>query len=83
MTDREITNLIKYYNSFATSKQKKEINTILNKSTHTPKDINRLKQYLFKYKCYIEANTMTVKSRMNRLYRDSIYASKNNNKFLD
>ena len=83
ITDTEVTNLIKYYNSFATSKQKKEITTILNKTNHTTKDIKRLKQYLFKYKCYIEANSLTVDSRMNRLYRDSIYASRNNNKFSD
>ena len=83
ITDTEVTNLIKYYNSFATAKQKKEINTILKKPEHTTKDIKRLKQYLFKYKCYIEANSLTVDSRMNRLYRDSIYASRNNNKFSD
>lgn len=83
ITDTEVTSLIKYYNSFATAKQKKEITTILNKTNHTIKDIKRLKQYLFKYKCYIEANSLTVDSRMNRLYRDSIYASRNNNKFSD
>jgi len=83
LTDKEVTNLIKYHKSFATAKQKKEINTILNKPEHSAKDIKRLKQYLFKYKCYIEANSLTVDSRMNRLYRDSIYASRNNNKFSD
>jgi len=82
ITETEVNNIIKYYNSFATAKQKKEINTILNKTEHLPKDIKRLKQYLFKYKCHIEANTMAVNGRMNRLKRDSIYASKNNNKFL-
>lgn len=83
LKDTEVTNLVKYYTSFATAKQKKEINTILKKPEHTTKDIKRLKQYLFKYKCYIEANTMAVEGRMNKLYRESIYASKNNNKFSD
>ena len=78
ITDIELNNLLKYYNSFATAKQKKEINTILNKPEHISIDIKRLKQYLFKYKCYIEANSINVDSRMNRLYRDSIYAKYNN-----
>ena len=83
IAEKEVANLIKYYNSFATAKQKKEINTILNKPEHSTKDIKRLKQYLFKYKCYIEANSLFVDTKMNRLHRDSIYASRNNNKFLD
>lgn len=67
ITDTEVTNLIKYYNSFATAKQKKDINTLLNKPEHLDEDIKRLKQYLFKYKCYIEANTMTVESRLYKI----------------
>ena len=78
ITNIELNDLIKYYNSFATAKQKKEINTILNKPEHSPKDIKRLKQYLFKYKCYIEANSINVDSRMNKLNRSSIYAKYNN-----
>ena len=78
ITNIELNNLIKYYNSFATTKQKKEINTILNKPEHTITDIKTLKQYLFKYKCYIEANSINVDSRMNKLIRSSIYAKYNN-----
>lgn len=78
ITNIELNNLIKYYNSFATTKQKKEINTILNKPEHTITDIKILKQYLFKYKCYIEANSINVDSRMNKLIRSSIYAKYNN-----
>ena len=78
LTDTEVTNLITYHNSFATAKQKKEINTILNKPEHSAKDIKRLKQYLFKYKCYIEANSINVDSRLNKIHRQSIYASRNN-----
>ena len=78
ITNIELNDLIKYYNSFATAKQKKEINTILNKPEHISTDIKRLKQYLFKYKCYIEANSINVDSRMNKLNRSSIYAKYNN-----
>ena len=72
MTDKEILQVIKYYEGFATTKQKEIINKLLHKTEHTDKDITKLKKYAFKYKMYITSNSMNVDSRLDKI-RNSPY----------
>lgn len=66
-----INNIIQYYN-IATSKTKKDINTLLLKCKDgnlSQKEVDRLKRYSFRYKMIIEANHINSQSRLNKLYR--------------
>ena len=80
ITDKELRQVIKYYEGFASEAQKNTINTLLNKFKHTDKDVTKLKKYAFKYKMYINSNSMNVDSRLDKAHRDSIYSYHNNNK---
>ncbi len=71
MSDKQIELIIKYYNSFATTKQKEIINKLLLKEKHTDLDFKKLNGYAFKTKMYLESNRMNVESRLDKLYRTS------------
>jgi hypothetical protein len=68
ITDKQIQLLTKYYDSFATNKEKLFIETTLNKQP-TDKELKLLKKYAFRYKMRMEATSINVDSRLEKLHR--------------
>ena len=72
ITDKQINEIVKYYESFASYKQKTVISELLSKEAHSHKDIDKLKRFAFKYRMFIESNSMNVNSRLKKI-QDSPY----------
>ena len=79
VSNKEATLVIKYL-TFATPKQKLDILKLSHKEYLSQKEYNRLKQYIFKYKMYINSNSINVDSRRNKLYRNNL--TYHNNKHI-
>ena len=68
MTNKQIKLLIKYYDAFATNKEKLFIEYTLKKQP-TDKELEQLKRYVFRCKMRLEATSINVDSRLNKIYR--------------
>jgi len=68
VSDSQITILLKYL-QFATQKQKLDIKKLSRKEFLSVTEYNRIKQYIFKYKMYMQSNSINVESRMNKIKR--------------
>ena len=68
VSNNQVTLLIKYI-PFATSKQKLDIKALANKEFLSEKEYKRIQAYIFKYKMYMQSNTINVNSRLNKLKR--------------
>ena len=71
LNDKDISNIIKYY-EISSNTIKKDINTLLNKTNHTTKDIARLKKYAFRYKMNIQHISDNTDSRLAKPHRRNL-----------
>ena len=71
VSNKEITSLLKYLN-FATPKQKLDIKILATKENLSDADYKRIKQYIFKYKMYMQSNSTNVDARLNKIKRTSL-----------
>lgn len=71
----QVDNTIKYYD-IASKKVQVDINRLLLKlnttNKLTAKELDRIKQYSFRYKMIIQANAINTDSRLNKLHRTSL-----------
>jgi hypothetical protein len=78
--NKYLNNVLEYY-KIASSKTKKDINTLLLKCKDgnlSQKEVDRLKRYSFRYKMIIEANHINTMSRLNKLERKSLTTPNSN-----
>ena len=71
VSNNQVTILLKYI-PFATSKQKLDIKTLANKEYLSEAEYKRIKSYIFKYKMYMQSNSINVDARLNKIKRTSL-----------
>jgi predicted Zn-dependent peptidase len=80
LISNHLDNLIKYYD-ISSNKVKKDINKILLKihkeKPLTQKEVERIKQYSFRYRMIIESNHTNTTARLDRIYRKPLTSPNN------
>jgi F0F1-type ATP synthase delta subunit len=69
MNRTELDTLIKYYEAIASNKERRIITNIVSKEKPTSTELKQLKEFIFRYKMRMEACSINVDSRLEKLHR--------------